>query len=100
MKRIMPQTRKKPKIHEDITSDAAKEQYGPELRVIYSSFSDRLGIRANLRLQRSLDSALYQRIFPCTRLNNKHVVTLAERALPFAGLGVWSDASNWRRCRG
>ena len=35
----------------------------PELRVIYSSFSDRLGIRANLRLQRALDSVLYQRIF-------------------------------------
>ncbi len=55
--------------------------HDPHLRVIYSSFSDRLGIRANLRLQRSLDSALYQRIFPRTRLNNKHVVTLAERAL-------------------
>ena len=29
--------------------------HDPELRVIYSSFSDRLGIRANLRLQRALD---------------------------------------------
>ena len=37
--------------------------HDPELRVIYSSFSDRLGIRANLRLQRALDSVLYQRIF-------------------------------------
>lgn len=55
--------------------------HDPHLRVIYSSFSDRLGIRANLRLQRSLDNMLYQRIFPQTRLNNKHVVTLAERAL-------------------
>ena len=52
----------------------------PELRVIYSSFSDRLRIRANLRLQRSLDSATYKR-FPGTRLNNKHIVTIAERAL-------------------
>ena len=49
--------------------------------MIYSSFSDRLGIRANLRLQRAMDSKLYQRIFPYTRLNDKHVVTLAERAL-------------------
>jgi predicted phage terminase large subunit-like protein len=55
--------------------------HDPELRVIYSSFSDRLGIRANLRLQRALDSKLYKQIFPYTRLNDKHVVTLAERAL-------------------
>ena len=35
----------------------------PELRVIYSSFSDRLGVRANLRLQRAMDSALYRERF-------------------------------------
>ena len=55
--------------------------HDPELRVIYSSFSDRLGIRANLRLQRSLDSPMYNAIFPETRLNTKHIVTIAERAL-------------------
>jgi predicted phage terminase large subunit-like protein len=55
--------------------------HDPELRVIYSSFSDRLGIRANLRLQRALDSKTYRMLFPNTRLNDKHVVTLAERAL-------------------
>ena len=53
----------------------------PELRVIYSSFSDRLGVRANLRLQRSLDSSTYRCLFPGTRLNNKHIVTIAERPL-------------------
>jgi predicted phage terminase large subunit-like protein len=55
--------------------------HDPELRVIYSSFSDRLGIRANLRLQRALDSKKYRLIFPQTRLNDKHIVTIAERAL-------------------
>jgi predicted phage terminase large subunit-like protein len=55
--------------------------HDPELRVIYSSFSDRLGIRANLRLQRALDSKRYQRLFPNTRLNDKHIVTIAERHL-------------------
>ena len=45
--------------------------HAPELRVIYSSFSDRLGIRANLRLQRALDSKPYRRLFPQTRLNDK-----------------------------
>jgi hypothetical protein len=53
----------------------------PELRVIYSSFSDRLGVRANLRLQRSLDSSTYRCLFPGTRLNDKHIVTIAERPL-------------------
>ena len=55
--------------------------HAPELRVIYSSFSDRLGIRANLRLQRALDSKPYRRLFPQTRLNDKHIVTIAERHL-------------------
>ena len=55
--------------------------HDPELRVVYSSFSDRLGIRANLRLQRALDSLAYRRIFPLTRLNDKHIVTIAERHL-------------------
>ena len=53
--------------------------HDPELRVIYSSFSDRLGIRANLRLQRPLDSPDYHKIFPETRLSSKHVMTIAGR---------------------
>jgi predicted phage terminase large subunit-like protein len=55
--------------------------HDPELRVIYSSFSDRLGIRANLRMQRALDSKPYRMLFPNTRLNDKHIVTIAERSL-------------------
>jgi len=42
--------------------------HNPDLRVIYTSFSDRLSIRANLRIQRILDSAKYQQVFPGTRL--------------------------------
>jgi hypothetical protein len=37
--------------------------HDPELRVIYTSFSDRLSIRVNLRMQRALDNPVYQRIF-------------------------------------
>jgi hypothetical protein len=55
--------------------------HDPELRVNYSSFSDRLGIRANLRLQRALDSVPYRIIFPDTRLSGAHVVTLSEKYL-------------------
>lgn len=40
----------------------------PDLKSIYTSFSDRLGIRANLRLQRIFDSDIYSRIFPDTKL--------------------------------
>ena len=36
----------------------------PELRTIFSSFSDRLGKRANLKLQRAFLSERYQAIFP------------------------------------
>jgi predicted phage terminase large subunit-like protein len=45
--------------------------HDPELRVIYASFSDRLSIRANLRVQRALDNPLYQIIFPNTRIAPK-----------------------------
>lgn len=41
----------------------------PESRTIYTSFSERLGVRANLRLQRLYDSQVYQEIFPDTRIN-------------------------------
>lgn len=36
----------------------------PELRTIYASFSDRLGLRANLKLQRMFTSDAYRRVFP------------------------------------
>jgi predicted phage terminase large subunit-like protein len=41
----------------------------PSKRAIYTSFSDRLGIRANLRLRRAFASPLYGRIFPETHIN-------------------------------
>jgi predicted phage terminase large subunit-like protein len=43
----------------------------PNLRFIYTSFSDRLSIRANLRMQRALDSPIYQQIFPEIRIAAK-----------------------------
>ena len=50
--------------------------HDPELRVIYSSFSDRPRIRANLRLQRIMNTKQYQAIFPGTYLNDKHAVMI------------------------
>lgn len=43
----------------------------PEYKTIYTSFSERLGTRANLRLQRIFDSDIYFRIFPDTKLSTK-----------------------------
>lgn len=40
----------------------------PDLKQIYGSYSERLGVRANLKLQRMIDSDKYRKIFPGTRL--------------------------------
>lgn len=53
----------------------------PELRTIYTSFSERLGVRANLRMQRMLDSPRYKRVFPDTTLNKSNVVTVSSQHL-------------------
>lgn len=53
----------------------------PDNRTIYTSFSDRLGVRANLRLQRMYDSAAYKRIFPATRINTSNSVTVSGQYL-------------------
>lgn len=53
----------------------------PDWRTIYTSFSDRLGIRANLRLQRLFDSPLYREIFPGTGINRSNAVTVSGQYL-------------------
>jgi predicted phage terminase large subunit-like protein len=52
----------------------------PNAKVIYASFSDRLGIRANRRLQQIYDSLQYQRIFR-TRINSENMITETSRCL-------------------
>jgi len=49
----------------------------PELRLVYASFSEGLGIRCNSAVQRTLMSEKYNRIFPETHINKKNAVTLA-----------------------
>lgn len=49
----------------------------PDLRKIFGSYSDNLGIRTNLNLQRTYDSARYQRIFPRTKIGSSNVVTIS-----------------------
>jgi predicted phage terminase large subunit-like protein len=41
-----------------------------DLRVIYTSFSDRLGVRANLRAQRVYTSDAFKKVFPDLKINS------------------------------
>ena len=49
----------------------------PSLRVIFGSYSETLGVRTNLALQRYYDSRKFQAIFPKCRINQKNVVTIS-----------------------
>lgn len=53
----------------------------PDCRTIYTSFSERLGVRANLKLQRLYDSELYKDIFPDTRINQSNSVAVSGQYL-------------------
>lgn len=55
--------------------------HNPDCKAIYTAFSERLGIRANLRLQRIYDSAKYQNVFPETRINHNNTVTVSGQYL-------------------
>lgn len=53
----------------------------PDTRTIYATFSERLGIRANLRLQKTYDSPKYKKIFPQTMINTSNSVTVSGQTL-------------------
>lgn len=53
----------------------------PSMRSIYASFSERLGVRANLKMQRTLASPRYKAIFPNTKLNDRNVSTVSGQHL-------------------
>ena len=53
----------------------------PDCRTIYTSFSERLGVRANLKLQRMYDSQIYQDIFPSTTINKSNSVAMSGQYL-------------------
>ena len=52
----------------------------PDLKFIYASKSERLGIRANLTLQRLMETDRYNKLFPEARIGTENVVTIAGRA--------------------
>lgn len=73
-----PQHGKSVQIVEFISWLAGKN---PNLKTIYTSFSERLGVRANLKLQRLYDSELYKEIFPITKINQSNAVTVSGQFL-------------------
>lgn len=60
-----PQHGKSKSIVEFVTWLAGKN---PDLKTIYTSFSERLGVRANLQCQRIYDSDKFRKTFPKTRI--------------------------------
>lgn len=67
-----PQHGKSEAVMDGIAWMAGKD---PRLRFIYASFSERLGIRANLKLQRLMTRDKYNNIFPKTYINTKNILT-------------------------
>lgn len=63
-----PQHGKSKMVTDFVTWVAGKN---PDLKTIYASFSERLGVRANLMCQRVYDSERYKRVFPDTQINSK-----------------------------
>jgi len=53
----------------------------PSNRTIYASFSERLGIRANLTLQRTFASSRHRRVFPDFAIPLKNSVTISSQKL-------------------
>lgn len=53
----------------------------PDKKSIYTSFSERLGVRANLKLQRMYGSSMYQRVFPETNINKTRAATVTSQYL-------------------
>jgi predicted phage terminase large subunit-like protein len=53
----------------------------PNLKVIFASYSEELGVRVNLDLQRLYASERYRRVFPYTTISESNVVTQEGRYL-------------------
>jgi len=53
----------------------------PDNRTIYTSFSERLGIRANLSMQRMMGGSKYKAVFPDFGIPEKNAVTVSAQKL-------------------
>lgn len=53
----------------------------PDNRTIYTSFSERLGVRANLTLQRMMASERFEKVFPSFKIPLRNSVTISSQKL-------------------
>lgn len=53
--------------------------HNPDLKTIYTSYSDDLGLVANTTIQRIMDTDKYKKVFPNTTLNVENVVTVSSK---------------------
>jgi len=53
----------------------------PDIKKIYASFSERLGVRANLAMQRMFDSPRYKSVFPDTKISERNSVSVSGQTL-------------------
>lgn len=84
-----PQHGKSRMVVEFITWVAGKD---PDSKAIYTSYSDRLGIKANLMCQRIYSTPKYQRLFPATKISltgmsaeDKQLATRSREIIEYMG---------------
>jgi predicted phage terminase large subunit-like protein len=66
------------------------------LKVIFASFSDALSVRANLKMQRMLDSIRYQKIFGSI-LNTKNITTVSSQKRRNSSLIEFTNSEGYFR---
>jgi predicted phage terminase large subunit-like protein len=71
--------------------------HNPNIRTIYTSFSERLGVRANLSLQRLYGSQIYKGIFPNFAIPTRNSVTISAQKLRNREIIEYIDADGYFR---
>lgn len=69
----------------------------PDSRFIYASFSERLGVRANLKLQRTVTGKRYKAIFPDFYIGEKNSVTQIGKPLRNKEIVEFADGTGYFR---
>lgn len=71
--------------------------HNPNIRTIYTSFSERLGVRANLSLQRMYGGSMYKEVFPDFRIPERNSVTISDQKLRNREIIEYCDADGYFR---
>ena len=69
----------------------------PDNRTIYTSFSERLGIRANLSMQRMMGGSRYKSVFPDFGIPEKNAITISAQKLRNRDIIEFLDSDGYFR---